>query len=97
MFYVKQEKPKTETGGQREEDKEEEQDEQGQMGEETEEQEGVGESESRTRDESHKGESSALVTKMSASDQADMDKPRKPGETDENRTLGEYLRFIKFL
>lgn len=77
-------------GGQREEDEEDRQEEQGQMGEQTEDQEGTGQSESRTREEAHQGESSALVTQASASDQNDMKKPRKPGETDENRTLGRF-------
>ncbi|XP_069167675.1 LOW QUALITY PROTEIN: midasin-like [Procambarus clarkii] len=82
------EQPKTDAGGQREEDEEEKQEEQGNIGEQTDDQEGVGQSESRTRDDAHKGESSALVTQASASDQNDMKKPRKPGETDEDRTLG---------
>ncbi|KAG0720722.1 Midasin [Chionoecetes opilio] len=81
------EQPKSDTGGQREEE-EEKQEEQGQMGEQTEDQEGTGQSESRTREDAHQGESSALVTQASANDQNDMKKPRKPGETDENRTLG---------
>ncbi|KAK7081093.1 AAA ATPase midasin [Halocaridina rubra] len=89
------ETPKTETGGQREENEEDQQDEQGQMGQETEDKDGVGESESKTREESHKGDSSSLVTKSSASDQADMEKPRKPGETDENRTLGDNEKSIQ--
>lgn len=58
------------------------------MGEQTEDQEGTGQSESRTREDAHQGESSSLVTQASASDQSDMKKPRKPGETNENRTLG---------
>lgn len=85
-----QEQPKTSTGGQREEDEEDKQEEQGQMGEQTEDQEGTGQSESRTREDAHQGESSALVTQASASDQNDMKKPRKPGETNENRTLGMF-------
>lgn len=89
MNLCGQEEPKSETGGQREEDEEEKQEEQGQMGEQTEDQEGVGQSESRTREEAHQGDSSALVTQDSANDQSDMKKPRKPGETDEDRTLGE--------
>ncbi|XP_045137299.1 midasin-like isoform X1 [Portunus trituberculatus] len=88
------EQPKSDTGGQREED-EEKQEEQGQMGEQTEDQEGTGQSESRTREDAHQGESSALVTQASASDQSDMKKPRKPGETDENRTLGDNNKRIQ--
>ncbi|KAG7171260.1 Midasin-like 4, partial [Homarus americanus] len=84
------EQPKSKMGGQHEEDEEERQEEQGQIGEQTDDQEGVGQSESRTRDDAHKGESSALVTKSSANDQNDMKKPRKPGTVDENRTLGKH-------
>ncbi|XP_071517971.1 midasin isoform X1 [Panulirus ornatus] len=89
------EQPKSDTGAQREEDKEEEQEEHGQVGEQTDDQEGVGQSESRTRDDAHKGESSALVTRSSASDQNDMEKPRKPGETDEDRTLGDNEKKVQ--
>ncbi|KAK3879278.1 hypothetical protein Pcinc_016138 [Petrolisthes cinctipes] len=89
------EQPKTETGGQREVDKEEEQEVQGQMGEKTDDQSKVGQSESRTRDDAHKGESSALMTEVTAGDQNDMKKPRMPGETDENRTLGDIDKEIQ--
>lgn len=58
------------------------------MGEQTNDQNRVGQSESRTKEEAHKGDSSALVTDVTAGDQNDMKKPRKPGKTDENRTLG---------
>ena len=89
IYTCQQEQPKSDTGGQREED-EDKQEEQGQMGEQTEDQEGTGQSESRTREDAHQGESSALVTQTSANDQNDMKKPRKPGEIDENRTLGMF-------
>ncbi|KAK8382122.1 hypothetical protein O3P69_015232 [Scylla paramamosain] len=88
------EQSKSDTGGQREDD-EEKQEEQGQMGEQTEDQEGTGQSESRTREDAHQGESSALVTQASANDQSDMKKPRRPGETDENRTLGDNNKRIQ--
>lgn len=58
------------------------------MGEQTNDQNRVGQSESRTREEAHKGDSSALVTEVTAGNQNDMKKPRKPRKTDENRTLG---------
>ncbi|KAK8382570.1 hypothetical protein O3P69_015426 [Scylla paramamosain] len=61
----------------------------------TEDQEGTGQSESRTREDAHQGESSALVTQASANDQSDMKKPRRPGETDENRTLGDNNKRIQ--
>ncbi|CAL4138118.1 unnamed protein product, partial [Meganyctiphanes norvegica] len=82
------EKPKDESAGDRKEDEEEMQEETGQVGEQTEDMSGVGESESRTQDDAHKGESTALVTEKNAHDQHDMRKPRKPGEANEDRALG---------
>lgn len=83
-----QQKPKEDAGAQPELDEEEKQEEHGQTGEQTEDQEGVGESESRTREEAHEGDNSALVTEDAANDNTDMEKPRRPGETDDDRTLG---------
>ncbi|KAK8720293.1 hypothetical protein OTU49_013436 [Cherax quadricarinatus] len=83
------EQPKSDPSIQREDNEEELQEEHGQVGEQTDDQEGVGQSESRTRDDAHKGDSSALVTQASANDQNDMKKPRKPGQRDEDRTLGD--------
>ncbi|XP_047493219.1 LOW QUALITY PROTEIN: midasin-like [Penaeus chinensis] len=82
-------KPKEDAGAQPELDEDEKQEEHGQTGEQTEDQEGVGESESRTREEAHEGDNSALVTEDAANDNTDMEKPRRPGETDDDRTLGD--------
>lgn len=67
------------------------------MGEQTDDQNRVGQSESRSREEAHKGDSSALVTEVNAGNQNDMKKPRKPGKTDENRTLGTLDLCTDFL
>lgn len=84
-----QQDPETASGAQPDENEELKQEEQGQMGEQTEDVSGVGQSDSKTRDEAHRGKTSALTNEQEARQKFEkQQKPRKPDYLDQIKSLG---------
>ncbi|KAB7497678.1 Midasin, partial [Armadillidium nasatum] len=76
-------------------DEEMKQEEQGEMGEKTDDVTGVGQSDSKTKEESHIGETSALTNEDDSKQKMEnQERPRRPGDPNQTKTLGEIEKKI---
>ncbi|RXG61650.1 Midasin [Armadillidium vulgare] len=92
METVESGKDKTEG---EEPDEEMKQEEQGEMGEKTDDVTGVGQSDSKTKEESHIGETSALTNEDESKQKMEnQERPRRPGDPNQTKTLGEIEKKI---